>query len=54
MWKVPFTTPWVQNAVTPIVDGDTVVLAGGRLYGLSHRKRGQLSCLDARRGRTPW
>jgi outer membrane protein assembly factor BamB len=93
LWKVPFTTPWVQNAVTPIVDGDTViygglehplraarvvrrgaawstelrwestevaaymstpVLAGGRLYGLSHRKRGQLFCLDASTGRPIW
>jgi outer membrane protein assembly factor BamB len=28
LWKLPFTTPWVQNAVTPIVDGDTVVYSG--------------------------
>jgi len=28
LWKVPFTTPWVQNAITPIVDGDTVVTSG--------------------------
>jgi outer membrane protein assembly factor BamB len=93
LWKVPFTTPWVQNAVTPIVDGDTViyggldhpvravrivprgsgwtseprwenpevaaymstpVLDGGRLYGLSHRKRGQLFCLDAATGKAIW
>ena len=93
LWKVPFTTAWVQNAVTPIVDGDTVVysgldhpvravrvvrqpsgwtteprwenadvaaymstpvLEGGRLYGLSHRKRGQLFCLDATTGKTAW
>jgi outer membrane protein assembly factor BamB len=93
LWKIPFTTPWVQNAVTPIVDGDTViysgldqpvralkvvrrapgwtteprwesadvatymstpVLDGGRLYGLSHRKRGQFFCLDAATGKTAW
>jgi outer membrane protein assembly factor BamB len=28
LWKVPFETPWVQNAVTPIVDGDTVIYSG--------------------------
>ena len=28
LWKVPFTTPWAQNAVTPVVDGDTVVYGG--------------------------
>jgi hypothetical protein len=83
----------VQNAVTPIVDGDSVyysgldqplrairvargtsgftttprwesadvaaymstpVLESGRLYGLSHRKKGQLFCLDAATGRTVW
>jgi outer membrane protein assembly factor BamB len=93
LWKVPFTTSWVQNAVTPIVDGDTViysgldhplrairvsrgasgwttaprwenadvaaymstpVLEGGRLFGLSHRKRGQFFCLDAATGKTAW
>ena len=93
LWKLPFTTPWVQNAVTPIVDGDTVVysgldhpvravrvvrkgaawaaeprwesaevsaymstpvLEGGRLFGLSHKKRGQLFCLDAATGRVVW
>ncbi len=93
VWKIPFTTPWVQNAVTPIVDGDTVfysgldqplrairvvrgssgltttprwessgvaaymstpVLEAGRLYGLSHHKKGQLFCLDAATGKTVW
>jgi outer membrane protein assembly factor BamB len=28
LWKLPFTTSWVQNAVTPIVDGDTVIFSG--------------------------
>jgi outer membrane protein assembly factor BamB len=93
LWEIPFTTPWVQNAVTPVVDGDTVVysglehpvravrvvrrgsgfateprwestevsaylstpvLEGGRLYGLSHRRRGQIFCLDATTGKTVW
>jgi outer membrane protein assembly factor BamB len=93
LWKLPFTTQWVQNAVTPIVSGDTVVysgldqplravrvargasgwsttpvwenaevaaymstpvLEGGRIYGLSHRKRGQLFCLDAATGKSVW
>jgi outer membrane protein assembly factor BamB len=30
------------------------VLAGDRLYGLSHRERGQLFCLDPRTGATIW
>jgi outer membrane protein assembly factor BamB len=93
LWQLPFTTSWVQNAVTPIVTGDTVVysgldhplrairvakaasgfstspawengevaaymstpvLEGGRLYGLSHKKRGQFFCLDAGTGKTLW
>jgi outer membrane protein assembly factor BamB len=93
LWKLPFTTPWVQNAVTPIVDGDTIVYSGldhplravrvvrkgdgfateprwenaevsaymstpvaegGRIYGLSQKKRGQLFCLDAATGKAVW
>lgn len=93
LWRLPFTTSYDQNAVTPIVHGDTViysgldnplramkpvrrgsgwtiqplwenadvaaymstpVLASGRLYGLSHRRRGQLFCLDATSGKTIW
>ena len=30
------------------------VLVGGRLYGLSHRRKGQLFCLDAATGKTLW
>jgi outer membrane protein assembly factor BamB len=30
------------------------VLAAGRLYGFSHRKKGQLFCLDAATGNTLW
>jgi outer membrane protein assembly factor BamB len=93
LWKMPFSTSYDQNAVTPIVNGDVVifsgldhpvkavkvvrrgaawaaaplwenaevasymstpVLVGGRLFGLSHRKKGQLYCLDAATGRTVW
>ena len=28
LWKVPFTTEWVQNAITPIVKGDVIVYSG--------------------------
>jgi outer membrane protein assembly factor BamB len=28
LWKLPFTTPWVQNAITPIVKGDLVIYSG--------------------------
>ena len=93
LWKLPFSTSYDQNAVTPIVSGDTViysgldhpvtavrivrrgaglaatplwenaevaaymsspVLVGGRLFGLSHKRKGQLFCLDAASGRTVW
>jgi outer membrane protein assembly factor BamB len=93
LWKLPFTTDYDQNAVTPILHGDLVIygglehpltairivrrgtgfgtepvwqnaevssylsspiLAGGRLYGLSRRKKGQLYSLDAATGRTVW
>ena len=93
LWKLPFTTEYVQNAVTPLVRGDLViytglehavkavrivktgtalvaqpvwenaevasymsspVLAGDRVYGLSHKKKGQFYCLDAVTGKTIW
>jgi len=28
LWTIPFETPWVQNAVTPVVDGNTVIYSG--------------------------
>jgi outer membrane protein assembly factor BamB len=28
LWKLPFTTPYDQNAVTPVVDGDVVIYSG--------------------------
>jgi outer membrane protein assembly factor BamB len=93
LWRLPFSTSYDQNAVTPIVSGDTVIFSGldhpvkavkigrrgaawavtplwenaevasymstpvlvnGRLFGLSHRRKGQLFCLDAATGRTVW
>jgi outer membrane protein assembly factor BamB len=93
LWKLPFTTSYQQNAVTPIVHGDTVIYSGldqpvralsvqkgdsgwttepvwendtvaaymstpvlseGRLFGFSHKKRGQFFALDATTGKTLW
>lgn len=93
LWKLPFTTAYEQNAVTPVVSGELViysgldngvralrvvsdgaayaaqpvwenpdtsaymstpVLAGGVLFGLSHKKKGQFFALDAASGRTLW
>ena len=93
LWKLPFTTAYTQNAVTPVIRGDLViygglehamqavritrsaaglvpqpvwenpevanymsspVLVGDRLYGLSHKRKGQLYCLDALTGKTIW
>lgn len=93
LWKLPFTTEYTQNAVTPIVQGNVVifsgldhpfqavrvvqkagqwrpeivwqnadvsaymstpVVAGGRLFGLSHKRKGQFFCLDAATGKTIW
>ncbi len=93
LWRVPFTTEYDQNTITPVVLGDllvysginkpatairpaltggkwhtvevwqnpdvpmfmsTAVEAGGFLYGLTHRNRGQFFCVDARTGRTMW
>jgi outer membrane protein assembly factor BamB len=28
LWKLPFTTPWAQNVVTPVVHGDLVIYSG--------------------------
>ena len=93
LWKVPFTTEYTQNAVTPVVQGNVVIVSGldhpvralrvvakgggwtaetvwenpdvalymsspvlvaGRLYGFSHRRKGQFFCLDAATGKTLW
>jgi outer membrane protein assembly factor BamB len=93
LWKIPFTTAYEQNSVTPVISGDVVVysgldkgvravrivqrasgfaaepvwsndevasymstpvLEGGVLYGLSHKKKGQLYALDLATGKTLW
>ena len=93
LWRIPLSTPYEQNSVTPVLSGDLViyggldeplravrvsrkggtwtpapawengevstylsspVLDGGRLYGLSHRKKGQFFCLEAATGKTLW
>jgi outer membrane protein assembly factor BamB len=93
LWKIPISTAYEQNAITPVLAGDLViyggldnplravrivkegsawtpkpawenaevatymstpVLDGGKLYGLSHRKKGQFFCLDAATGKTLW
>jgi outer membrane protein assembly factor BamB len=93
LWSVPFTTPYVQNIVTPVLYKDVLIFsglekgtialrverAGDRwatrkvwenpdasfymsspviyrdfLVGLSHKRRGQFVCLDARTGVTAW
>ena len=28
LWRIPFTTPWTQNSVTPVVIGDKIVYSG--------------------------
>ncbi|HVR72302.1 MAG TPA: PQQ-binding-like beta-propeller repeat protein [Vicinamibacteria bacterium] len=93
LWSLPFTTPYEQNAVTPVVSGDVVVysglgqglraariartggtwaaepvwhndevslymsspvLDGGRLFGFSHKNKGQFFAVDAATGKTLW
>jgi outer membrane protein assembly factor BamB len=93
LWRMPFTTAYDQNIVTPVIyDGllifsglekgtmaikvtrsgnewsteqvwhnpdvsmymNSPVLSGDLLFGLSHRRRGQFFCLDARSGSTLW
>jgi outer membrane protein assembly factor BamB len=93
LWKLPFKTPYDQNAVTPLVAAGRLVysgleqglraaepvragahlrleprwenrdvglymsspvLVGGRLFGFSHRNRGEFFGLDANDGRLLW
>ncbi len=93
LWRIPLTTPYAQNIVTPIVQGNvliyagldnpttavrlvrrgetwraepvwqnadvafymsTPVVAGGRLFGLRDRNKGQFVCLDVATGRLLW
>jgi outer membrane protein assembly factor BamB len=90
LWKIPFTTPYDQNSVTPVESGgllivagleqptrayrltagdgglrpeeawthpdldmymSTPVVVGGRLFGLSPKRSGQLFALDAAAGK---
>lgn len=93
LWKIPYTTPWDQNIVTPLVIGNRLIVAGldqptrayelvsaggelrpeevwanadvpmymsapvtagGRLFGLSHKRSGQLFAVEAATGKTLW
>ena len=93
LWRMPFTTDYDQNIVTPVVAGGLLiygglskpttavrleqqggawkpqpvwqnadvpmymsspVVAGGVLYGLTHRNRGQFFALDVASGKTLW
>jgi outer membrane protein assembly factor BamB len=93
LWKIPFTTEFEQNIITPVVsDGlliyagigkptaavrlvqeggswkteqvwenpeipmymSSPVAAGGVLYGLTQRNRGQFFAVDAKTGKTLW
>lgn len=93
LWKIPFETEYVQNAVTPVVYEESVIFsglnkgvaryridyvddewrtdeswlnrevslymsspvaAGQRLFGFSHKQKGQLFALDLTTGETLW
>jgi outer membrane protein assembly factor BamB len=93
LWKIPFTTEYVQNIVTPVLYKDLLifsglekgvfavrlmkegnqwtpktvwqndraamymsspVIVGDYLYGMTHYRKGQFFCLDARTGATQW
>jgi outer membrane protein assembly factor BamB len=45
-------TVWTNPDVASYLS--TPVLEGGRLYGLSHKKKGQWFCVDAATGKTLW
>jgi outer membrane protein assembly factor BamB len=49
-WSV--TTAWENAEVDQYMSSP--VIAAGRVCGLSHRKKGQLFCLDAATGKTVW
>ncbi len=93
LWSLPFTTPYVQNIITPILFKDLLIFSGleqgvmavrvsrngqmwkpekvwenksasfymsdpvingGRLFGMSHRNKGQFVALDAATGKSLW
>src|SRR5207247_2473875 len=41
LWQIPFTTPYDQNCVTPVVVGDTLVFGGTQQPTLACRVRRQ-------------
>ena len=43
LWSFPFTTPYVQNAVTPVAVGDAIVLSGLQqgTFAIRIRKQGE-------------
>ena len=45
-------TVWTNPDVASYLS--TPVVEGGRIYGLSHKKKGQWFCVDAKTGRTLW
>ena len=49
-WTV--TTLWENAEVSAYMSSP--VVAGGRICGLSHRRKGQLFCVDAASGKTVW
>ncbi len=93
LWRIPYTTAYDQNIVTPVVYNQTVIFSGidkgttairprqsndawtteqlwhnpdvsmymsspvlsnHLLFALSHKRRGQFFCLDARTGKLLW
>lgn len=93
LWKMPFTTDYTQNIITPVLYKDLLIfsglekgvfavrlieeegkwipktiwqneraamymsspiLIGDYLYGMTHYRKGQFFCLDARTGLTQW
>ncbi len=93
LWKIPFKTDFDQNAVTPVISGESIICSGynkginrfrlekegddwhtdevwenkevslymsspvangERLYGFSHRQKGQIFAIDITTGQTLW
>jgi outer membrane protein assembly factor BamB len=93
LWSLPFTTPYVQNIITPLIYKDLLIFSGleqgvlaikllqngqtwkpekiwenkeasfymsdpviheGRLFGMSHKDKGQFVALEAATGKILW
>ncbi|MDX1981734.1 MAG: PQQ-binding-like beta-propeller repeat protein [Bryobacteraceae bacterium] len=93
LWSIGFKDQWIENIVSPVVDGRRVIfsgvrrgtvcveiaqkdgqwtartvwenpeltmymssplLDGGRLYGMTNKKKGQIFCLDSATGKLLW